>query len=84
MQFSSQPPIQLVPDSLSLGLNWPGCQTDHSPTTTAKVKYEYNYTSTPPYAITVRTGTILPLPLNSNRYQYRKVTTVVLPETSYS
>jgi len=69
MLFSSRPPIQLVPHSLSLGLNWPECQTDHSPTTIAKVKYEQNYTSIPPYAITVCTGTILPLPLHSKRCQ---------------
>jgi hypothetical protein len=34
----TQPPIQLVPGSLSLGVKRPGCEADHSPPSSAGVK----------------------------------------------
>jgi hypothetical protein len=43
----TQPPIQWVPGALSLGVKWPGCETDHSPPSSAKVKNTWSYTSTP-------------------------------------
>jgi hypothetical protein len=33
----TQPPSQWVPEALSLGVKWPGCDADHSPPSTAKV-----------------------------------------------
>jgi hypothetical protein len=35
---STQPPVQWVPGTLSLGVKWPGCEADHSPPSSAKVK----------------------------------------------
>jgi hypothetical protein len=35
---TTQPPIQLVSDVLSLGVKHPGCKADQSPQTTVKVK----------------------------------------------
>jgi hypothetical protein len=46
---SSQPPIKWVPRALSPGVKRQGCQTDHSPPTSAEVKKIWTYTSTPPY-----------------------------------
>jgi hypothetical protein len=46
----TQPPIQWIPEGLSLGVKWPGCEADYSPPTSAKVKKTWVYTSTPPYA----------------------------------
>jgi hypothetical protein len=43
----TQPPIQWVPEALSLGVKWPGHEADHSPPSSAKVKIAWNYTSTP-------------------------------------
>jgi hypothetical protein len=34
----TQPPIQWVPGSLSLGVKWPGREADHSPPSSAEVK----------------------------------------------
>jgi len=34
----TQPPIQWVPGSLSLGVKRPGCEADHSPSSSAEVK----------------------------------------------
>jgi hypothetical protein len=34
----TQPPIQLVPGALSLGVKRPGCEADHSPPSSAEVK----------------------------------------------
>jgi hypothetical protein len=33
-----QPPIQWVPGDLSPKVKWPGCEADHSPSTSAEVK----------------------------------------------
>jgi hypothetical protein len=37
-QGPTQPPIQWVPEALSLGLKRPGCEADHSPPSTVEVK----------------------------------------------
>jgi hypothetical protein len=34
----TQPPIQWVPGTLSLGVKWPGREADHSPQSSAEVK----------------------------------------------
>jgi hypothetical protein len=34
----TQPPIQLVPGALSLGVKWPGREVDHLPPYSADVK----------------------------------------------
>jgi hypothetical protein len=34
----TQPPIQWIPGGLSLGVEWPGCEADHSPPSSSKVK----------------------------------------------
>jgi hypothetical protein len=34
----TQPPIQWVPGALSMGVKWPGRESDHSPPSSAKVK----------------------------------------------
>jgi hypothetical protein len=39
---STQPPIQWVWGTLSLGVKWPGCEADHSSPTSAKVKKNVN------------------------------------------
>jgi hypothetical protein len=44
----TQPPIQWVLGSLSLGVKWPGHEADHSPPSTAEVKNAWSYTSIPP------------------------------------
>jgi hypothetical protein len=38
----TQPPIHWAPVSLSLGVKRPGCETDHSPPSSAKVRVELN------------------------------------------
>jgi hypothetical protein len=43
----TQPPIQWVPESLSLGVKRPGREADHSPPSSAEVKNAWSYTSTP-------------------------------------
>jgi hypothetical protein len=35
---TTQPPIQWVPEALSLGVKRPGCEADHSPPYSAEVK----------------------------------------------
>jgi hypothetical protein len=45
----NQPPIQWVPEALSLGLKWPGDEANHSPPSKAEVRNEWSYNSTPPY-----------------------------------
>jgi hypothetical protein len=44
----TQPPIQWVPVALSMGVNWPGREADHSPPSSADVKNAFIYTYTPP------------------------------------
>jgi hypothetical protein len=45
----TQPPIQWVPGTLSLGAKRPGREADHSPPSSAEVKNASSYTSTPQY-----------------------------------
>jgi hypothetical protein len=45
----TQPPIQWVPGTLSLGIKRPGREADHSPPFSAEVKNAWSYTSTPQY-----------------------------------
>jgi hypothetical protein len=45
----TQPLIQWVPGSLSLGVEWPGHEADHSPPSGAEVKNIWSYTSMPEY-----------------------------------
>jgi hypothetical protein len=47
---STQPPLQWVAGALSLEVNWPGREADHSPPSSAEVKNAWSYTSTPQYA----------------------------------
>jgi hypothetical protein len=42
----TQPPIQLVPGALSLGVKRPGREADHSPPSSAEIKNAWSYTST--------------------------------------
>jgi hypothetical protein len=44
----TQPPIQLVPGALSLGIKRPLREADHSPPSSAEVKNAWSYTSTTP------------------------------------
>jgi hypothetical protein len=44
----TQPPIQWVPGSLSLGVKRLGCEADHSPPSVPRSKNEWSCTSTPP------------------------------------
>jgi hypothetical protein len=44
----TQPPIQWVRETLSLGLKRPGRETDHLSPSSADVKSVWSYTSTPP------------------------------------
>jgi hypothetical protein len=53
---SSHLPVQLVRGALSLGVNWPGHDDDHSLPSSAEVKSEC-YTATLPYAFIACTGT---------------------------
>jgi len=34
----TQPPVQWALGALYLGVKWPGCELDHSPSSSAKVK----------------------------------------------
>jgi hypothetical protein len=45
----TQPPIQWVPGTLSLGIKRPGREADHSPPSSAEVKNAWSYTSTLQY-----------------------------------
>jgi hypothetical protein len=44
----TQPPVQWVPGTLSLGVKQPGREAYHSPPSSAEVKHAWSYTSTPP------------------------------------
>jgi hypothetical protein len=44
----TQPPIQWVRGTLSLGVKWPGREADHLPPSSTEVKNAWNYTSAPP------------------------------------
>jgi hypothetical protein len=44
----TQPPIQWVPGTLSLGVKRPGREADHSPPSSAEVENAWSYTSTSP------------------------------------
>jgi hypothetical protein len=46
---STQPPIQWVPGAISVGVQRPGREADHSPPSNAEVKNAWSYTSTPQY-----------------------------------
>jgi hypothetical protein len=46
----TQPLIKWVPGALSPGLNRPGSEADHSPSTSAEVRKVWIYMSTPPCA----------------------------------
>jgi len=48
---TTQPPIQWVPQTLSLGVKWPEHVGDHSSPPSARVKYEWSYTSIPPICL---------------------------------
>ena len=43
--------IQLIPAALSLEVQRPGREADHSPPSSDEVKSEWNYTSTPPIRV---------------------------------
>jgi hypothetical protein len=45
----TQPPIQWMPGSLSLGVKWLRHEADHSPPSSAEVKNASSYISTPQY-----------------------------------
>jgi hypothetical protein len=45
----TQPPIQWIPGTLSLGVKRLGHEADHSLPSSAEVKNARRYTSTPPY-----------------------------------
>jgi hypothetical protein len=47
----TQPPIQWVPEALSLGLKRSGREADESPSSGAEVRNEWIYTSNPPIRI---------------------------------
>jgi hypothetical protein len=46
----TQPPIQWVPEALSLGVKRPGHEAGHSPPSSPRSKNEWSYTSTPQHA----------------------------------
>jgi len=46
----TQPPVQWVPRALSLAVNRPGRETEHSRSSSAEVKNAWSYTSTLQYA----------------------------------
>jgi hypothetical protein len=46
---ATQAPIQWIAEALSLGINFPGRETDHSPTSSAEVKNAWSFTSNPQY-----------------------------------
>jgi len=41
----TKPPIQWAPGALSLGVKWPGSESDHPPTSTGEVKNAWSYTT---------------------------------------
>jgi hypothetical protein len=50
-QRPTQPPVQLVPGFLFLGVKRPGREADHSPPSSAEVRSAWSYTSTPQYVL---------------------------------
>jgi len=42
-------PVQGVPEPVSLGINWPGREDDHTPPTSSKVRNAWSYIFTLPY-----------------------------------
>jgi hypothetical protein len=61
-----QPPIQWVPGALSLRVERPGCEADHSPPPSAEVKNAWSSTSTPPihlYGMVLSWSTEITLPV---------------------
>jgi hypothetical protein len=48
-----QPSIQLIQESFSLEVKWPGREIDHLTPTSVQVKKTWIYTSNPPYVFTV-------------------------------
>jgi hypothetical protein len=50
-QRPTQPPIQWISGALSLGIKWPGRESDHSSPSSAAVKNAWRYTSTPPISL---------------------------------
>jgi hypothetical protein len=68
----TQPTIQWVPGSLSLGVKWPGREADHSPPSSAEVKEWvelYLHSPNTPYGVVLSrkksTGTTLPFTFNN-------------------
>jgi hypothetical protein len=51
--WPTQPSVQCVLGTLSSGVKWLGCETDHSLPTSAEVKNMLIYTTTPPYIFMV-------------------------------
>jgi hypothetical protein len=47
----TQPPIQWVPEALSLRVKWLGCEADSSPPSGAEIKNVWSYTSIPPICL---------------------------------
>jgi hypothetical protein len=48
----TQRPIKRPPEALSLWVQWPGREADHSPPSSAEVQSAWSYTSTPLYVFT--------------------------------
>jgi hypothetical protein len=44
----TKPPIQWVPEALTLLLKWLGLEAGHSPPSSTEVRNVWSYTSTPP------------------------------------
>jgi len=44
----TQPPVQWVPEALSLGVKQLGYEADHSPPSSSEVKNVWSYIATPP------------------------------------
>ena len=42
-----KPPYSVGTGLLSLGVKWPGCEVNHSPSSKTKVKNEWSYTCSP-------------------------------------
>jgi hypothetical protein len=53
-RWSTQPTIQFVPNPLPPGIKQPGCESDHSPPSSAGVNNRWIYMSTPTYVWTAR------------------------------
>jgi hypothetical protein len=62
----TQPPIQWVPGTLSLGINHPGREADHSPPSSVEVKNAWSHTSTPQnviaWSLVKHSDNFIPLP----------------------